>query len=136
MTFSLLAPGAVLGADTRSEVAAAYAAWDQAFNTQGARGIAATYTPDALLLPPTHDVVVGPAAIEAFFAGVIGSGVSNHHLELIEAGSSGRLFYGAARWSAVAKGADGTVKNVGGLATHVFERGPGNQLKLKVHIFN
>ncbi|WP_280151846.1 DUF4440 domain-containing protein [Piscinibacter sp. XHJ-5] len=134
-SLSLIAPSAVVGAEVKSDVAAAYAAWDSAFK-QGAKAIAAAYTTDAVLLPPSHEVATGPAAIEKFFAGVIGSGVSNHRLQVLEAGSSGQLVYAAARWSAEAKGSDGTVKSVGGLATHVFERGPGGQLKLKLHTFN
>jgi ketosteroid isomerase-like protein len=119
----------------KSDVAAAYVAWDEAFK-QGAKAIAAAYTSDAVLLPPSHEVATGPAAIEKFFAGVIGSGVDQPSLASAGAGSSGQLVYAAARWSAEAKGADGTVKSVGGLATHVFERAPGGKLRLKLHTFN
>jgi ketosteroid isomerase-like protein len=132
-------PAAALAADTKGdtkgEVKAAYAAWDAAFNQHDAKALATNYAANARVLPPTHEAANGPAEIEKFFAGVIGSGVSNHRLELLDSGNSGQLVWAAARWSAEAKGTDGSIKPVGGFATHVFERN-GNRLKLKLHTFN
>ena len=62
---------------------AAYQAWDAAFATGDAKAIAAFYTDDATFLPPTHDVIEGPAGVEKFFAGLLGNGVTGHKLELI-----------------------------------------------------
>jgi ketosteroid isomerase-like protein len=138
-SLALLVPTAALAAETKGdmkgEVKAAYAAWDAAFNQHDAKALAANYATNARVLPPTHEAANGPAEIEKFFGGVIGSGVSNHRLELLDSGSSGQLVWAAARWSAEAKGTDGSVKPVGGFATHVFERS-GNRLKLKLHTFN
>ena len=38
--------------------------------------------------------------------------------------------------AAKAKGTDGTEQNIGGLATHVFERQPDGSLRLRLHTFN
>ena len=138
-SLALLAPAAALAADAKGDapgdVKAAYAAWDTAFNQQDAKTLAANYAANARVLPPSHEPATGPAEIEKFFAGVIGSGVSNHRLELLDSGHSGQLVWAAARWSAEMKGSDGSVKKVGGLATHVFERS-GNRLRLRLHTFN
>jgi ketosteroid isomerase-like protein len=45
------------------QVKAAYAAWDAAFNKGDAKGVAALYTEDSLLLPPSHDVIKGPTSL-------------------------------------------------------------------------
>ena len=139
LALCLAGPGTALAADVKgnakSDVTAAYAAWDAAFNQRDAKALAGAYEKNARLLPPTHEVANGPAEIEKFFAGVIGSGVSNHRLELLDSGSNGPLIWAAARWSAEAKNPDGSMKKVGGLATHVFER-EGKQLKLRMHSFN
>jgi len=63
-----VAPVGSFAADAKSDVTAAYAAWDVAFNKRDAKTIAATYLPNAKLLPPSHEVESGPAAIEKFFA--------------------------------------------------------------------
>jgi ketosteroid isomerase-like protein len=132
----LLGPAIAIAADTTSDVATAYAAWDAAFNKGDAKALAATYAADAKLLPPTHAVISGPAEIEKFFAGLFANGVTGHNLALIEAGGDGKVAFGAANWSARAKGADGASQDVGGIATHVFEQQADGSLKLKLHTFN
>jgi ketosteroid isomerase-like protein len=124
--------GSALAADTKTDVTAAYKAWDAAFNSGDAKAVAASYAADAELLPPTHTISKGPAEIEKFFDGLIKGGVKGHALKLVEAGGNDKTVYGTANWSATDK--DG--KPIGGLATHVFERQNDGALKLKAHIFN
>ena len=59
-----------------------------------------------------------------------------HALRVIEVGGDGKLVYGAAHWTATAKGADGAPQEIGGTATHIFERQGDGGLKLKLHTFN
>ena len=54
-----VAPVGSFAADPKSDVTAAYAAWDAAFNKGDAKTVAAAYAPNAKLLPPTHEVGVG-----------------------------------------------------------------------------
>ncbi|UWU71262.1 nuclear transport factor 2 family protein [Bradyrhizobium sp. NC92] len=125
-----------LASSIKHDIAAAYAAWDLAFNKADARAIAATYVSDAKLLPPTHQVISGPTAIESFFAGLFSSGFTDHRLVVIDAGGDENIVYGTAHWSANGKTADGASQPAGGIATHVFERQADGSLKLKLHTFN
>jgi ketosteroid isomerase-like protein len=68
----------------------------------------------------------------AFFKG----GVTNHKLEIIEASGNGNIIVAAAKWSAKGKDDKGKPKQLGGLATHVFEKQPDGSLKLKLQTFN
>ena len=53
-----LAPPAAAQADSAEEqVTAAYAAWNEAFNKGDAAALAAFADDEAVLLPPTHDVL-------------------------------------------------------------------------------
>ncbi|MEH2513355.1 ketosteroid isomerase-like protein [Nitrobacteraceae bacterium AZCC 1564] len=139
-SFALLllsaAPVASFAADPKSDVTAAYAAWDAAFNKGDAKAVAAEYLPNAKLLPPSHEVASGPAAVEKFFAELQKDGVTNHKLELIDAGGDDKVVFGTANWSAKGKDKDGKPATFSGIATHVFERQPGNALKLRLHTFN
>jgi uncharacterized protein (TIGR02246 family) len=114
------------------EVKSAYTAWDAAFNKSDAKAIAAFYSEDAVFLPPTHDVIKGPAGVEKFFAGLFEAGVTGHKLELIEANGGGDVAIAAAKWSA--KGKDGS--SLGGVATHEFTKQANGDLKLRLHTFN
>jgi ketosteroid isomerase-like protein len=96
----------------------------------------AAYLPSAKLMPPTHEVASGSAAIEKFFAGLHANGVTNHKLEMIDAGGDDKVVYGTAKWSAKGKDKDGKPADFSGIATHVFERQPDNSLKLRMHTFN
>jgi uncharacterized protein (TIGR02246 family) len=127
----LLVPTPAPAASLQEQVGAAYAAWDAAFDKGDPKAVAAFYTEDAVLLPPTHDVLKGPAEIETFFAGLFAAGVTGHKLEVLEANGDDDLIVAAARWSA--KGKDGPL---GGMATHEFARQADGSLKLRLHTFN
>ena len=118
------------------EVRAAYAAWDAAFNNGDAKVVATFYTEDALLLPPSHDIIKGPASVEKFFAGLFANGLTAHKLELIEAKGDAELAAAAAKWSAAGKDASGAPATFSGIATHVFAKQADGSLKLKLHTFN
>jgi ketosteroid isomerase-like protein len=132
----LIAAAASAGADVRSDVAAAYAAWDAAFNKGDAKALASAYVANAKFLPPTHEVATGPAEIEKFFASQFANGATDHKLVIIDAGGDDKIVYATANWSAKGKGKDGAVQTFSGIATHVFERQPDNSLKLRLHTFN
>jgi ketosteroid isomerase-like protein len=131
-----VAPVGSLAADPKSDVTAAYAAWDAAFNKGDAKTIAAIYLPNAKLLPPSHEVASGPAAIEKFFAEAQASGFTDHKLQVIDAGGDDKVVYGTANWSAKGKDKDGNPANFSGISTHVFERQADGSLKLRLHTFN
>jgi ketosteroid isomerase-like protein len=131
-------PVGSFAADLKSDVTAAYAAWDAAFNKGDAKILATAYLPNAKLLPPTHEVASGPAEIEKFWAGMFANGVTGHKLEVIDAGGDGKVVYGTANWSAKGKDKDkdGKPATFTGTATHVFERQADDSLKLRLHTFN
>lgn len=131
LSAGLLVPAMAAAASSDEEVRAAYAAWDAAFGKSDAKAIGAMYTNDALLLPPTHDILKGPAAVEKFFTGLFSAGVTGHKLELIEAHGTPDLVLAVAKWSA--RGKDGLA---GGVATHEFVRQAGGDLRLRLHTFN
>jgi len=123
-------------ADAAADVTAAYTAWDKAFNSGDAKAVCALYTDDALLLPPTHDVIKGPDAVDKFIAGILGMGGKDHKLELIEASGDGNIVYATAKWTAAGKDAAGKDQPWAGTATTIFEKQGDGSLKLKVHTFN
>jgi ketosteroid isomerase-like protein len=74
----------------------------------------------------------GTGRDQKFFDGLLKGGVKSDALKLVEVGGTDKTVYGTANWSATDK--DG--KQIGGLATHIFERQNDGALKLKAHIFN
>ena len=113
-----LAPSVASATSLQEQVGAAYTAWDAAF-----------YTEDVVLLPPTHEVLKGPAEIAKYVAGLFGAGVSGHKLVLLEANGEDDMIVAAAKWSA--RGKDGPL---GG--DHEFVKHADGSLKLRLHTFN
>ena len=74
-----------LSNDVRVTVRQAQDAWNAAFNRGDAAGIAALYTQNATVLPPTHSVIKGTAAIRDFWHGLITAGFKEHGIELLDA---------------------------------------------------
>ena len=74
LSVGLLAPAMAAAATLDEQVRTAYAAWDAAFGKSDAKAIGAFYTDDAFFLPPTHDIIRGPAGVEKFFAGLFTAG--------------------------------------------------------------
>jgi ketosteroid isomerase-like protein len=131
-----VAPVRSLAGDPQHDISAAYAAFDAAYNKGDAKAVVALYLPNAKVLPPTHQVASDPAAIEKFFVGFYADGVTDHKLEMIDAGGDDKVVYGTANWSAKGKDKDGKPANFSGIATHVFERQADGSLKLRLHTFN
>jgi uncharacterized protein (TIGR02246 family) len=132
----LLMPAAAGAASLEDQVKAAYANWDAAFNKGDAKAVAAFYTDDATFLPPSHDIVKGPAGVDKFFSGLFANGVTGHKLELIEVHGNDEMAVAAAKWSAKGKDANGAETSFGGIATHLFNKQPDGSLRLRLHTFN
>jgi uncharacterized protein (TIGR02246 family) len=118
------------------QIESAYQAWNEAFNRGDAKAVASFYTDDAKLLPPTHDVIEGPQAIERFWRGAFKAGMTDHTLDLITAEGAHKGTVAAAKWSSKGKSRDGTDRRFSGIATHVFERQQDGTLKLWLHTWN
>jgi uncharacterized protein (TIGR02246 family) len=134
LSFCLIATGHA--GTNEDQVNAAYQAWNAAFNKGDAKAVAGFYSDDALVLPPSHEVIKGPAAIEKFFAGLFANGVTDHTLDIIEVTGKDELLVSAAKWAAKGKDSKGQPTTFGGVATHVFAKQPDGSMKLKLHTFN
>jgi ketosteroid isomerase-like protein len=129
-------PVLAIAGELEDKIAAAYSAWDAAFNSGDAKAVAAFYADNATLLPADHEIIEGPAGVEKFFAGLFANGVTGHKLEMIKASGGEGMLVGAAKWSAQGKDANGAATTFGGVATHVFIQQSDGSLKLLLHTFN
>jgi ketosteroid isomerase-like protein len=125
------------GSGLRAEMEAANAAFLAAYNRQDATGLKGMYTPDATLLPPGTQPLVGADAIGAFWADRIKDGKrENHTLEIVSVWADGRYAYQIARYTVEAVNDDGETVKATGNTVRIFERQPGGKWLTKVHIFN
>jgi ketosteroid isomerase-like protein len=122
--------------DVRGMVRRAQDAWNVAFNRGDAAGVAALYTQNATLLPPTHSVIKGTAAIRDFWQGLITAGFKDHGIEMLDAEAEGGLAIGSGKWSANGPGEGGKVQRFEGLVVTVMRRQGDGAWKACLHTWN
>lgn len=71
----------------------------EAFSAGDAETVASLYTEGAQLLPPNSDFVSGTAAIQGFWQSVMGMGVAQAKLEVVEAESIGDTAWEVGRYT-------------------------------------
>lgn len=118
----------------RRRIERAYRAFNEAFGD--ARAVAALYAEDAVLLPPTHDILRGRTAIRRFWAPLFAAGLRDHTLDLVTFRSDLRSIVTAARWSAKGRDAGGRPVTFSGLATIVLARRRGGDTEIWLHTWN
>lgn len=122
--------------DTRQIVKSSNDRWNEAFNRGDASGVAACYKDDAVVLPPTHDIVSGKQQIKEFWASVIGGGFGQHTIETIDVQRRGDAAWLVGKWTAVGRGKDGSQQSYAGSLVNVLERQPDGSWKSGLHIWN
>jgi uncharacterized protein (TIGR02246 family) len=121
-----------MAGDADRDLAALAAAWDDAFNSGDAAGVASMYAEDGRVITGDGNVKVGRDEIQALFQSFIDSGFGKHQIGVMTAEKSGDLGYLTGTWSGV--GGDGN--DYGGHLTNVYEKQPDGSWKALVHIWN
>jgi uncharacterized protein (TIGR02246 family) len=122
--------------DIRGAVRRANDAWNSAFNRGDAAAVAALYTDNATVLPPTHAVVKGTDAIRDFWQGLITAGFKEHGIEMIDAEADGGLAFATGKWSANGPGEAGKVQRFEGTVVTMLRRQGDASWKACLHTWN
>jgi uncharacterized protein (TIGR02246 family) len=122
--------------DIRGIVKDANDRWNAAFNSGDAAAVAALYTADGTVLPHTHAVVKGSAAIADFWAGMISAGLKDHGIELLDAQDAGDLAYSSGKWWATGPAKDGKAQRFEGTIVTILRRQSDGSWKTCLHTWN
>ena len=116
---------------------AANSAFLTAYNSQNGPAFKALYTPDAMLLAPGMQALIGADAIGAFWADRIkGGSRKNHTFEIVSVWADGRYAYQVARYTLDVVNDKGEIFKSAGNTVRIFEKQPDGTWLSKVHIFN
>jgi ketosteroid isomerase-like protein len=121
----------------KTQIAAINAAFDQAFNAKEAEKIAQLYDVNAVVMPgPAGAPVLGTAAIQTFFTGLISAGVIEHQLTLVDAVEDGNLAYQRGNWAGAMIDENGVKQTFGGNVHLVYRKQADGGWKAVTHIWN
>lgn len=112
------------------------ARWDEAFNSQQPTVVAAHYDDEATVMPAGAAPVTGGKAILEFWRNLIGQGVVDHKIEIVDAIVDGNLAVQRGFWSAAAVNAAGERQTFKGSLQLVFRRQIDGSWKTYTHIWN
>lgn len=111
--------------------------FDNAFNAKNAAAIGALYADNAVVMPaPAGEPVIGAAAVQSFFAGLIEAGVIEHQLTLIDAVEDGNLAFQRGKWAGAMVNAQGEKQTFGGNVHLVYRKQADGSWKAVTHIWN
>lgn len=112
------------------------AAWNTAFNAKNADALAALYTAEAILVPPTGTTVKGTAAIREFWSGLFKAGFKDHKIDLVGVRQEGKLTIAVAKWQATGPDENGAPKQYGGQLVNILETQEDGQTRSILHTWN
>lgn len=111
--------------------------FDNAFNAKNAAAIGALYADNAVVMPaPAGEPVIGAAAVQSFFAGLIEAGVIEHQLTLVDAVEDGNLAFQHGKWAGAMVNAQGEKQTFGGNVHLVYRKQADGSWKAVTHIWN
>jgi uncharacterized protein (TIGR02246 family) len=124
------------GESIEAKVNQGNAAWNAAFNASNADALAALYTAEAILVPPTGTTVKGTAAIREFWSGLFKAGFKDHKIDLIGVRQEGKLTIAVAKWQAIGPDENGAPKQYGGQLVNILETQEDGQTRSILHTWN
>lgn len=124
------------GVSLRATMVEENARWLSAFNAQDADGIRATYTTDAVLVPPGAPAAKGQEEIGMFWEARMEAGICDAAFEMVNVFADGKYAYQIAKWTAaLVKRETNERTPLSGRNLRVFERQSDGAWKVKAHIF-
>jgi uncharacterized protein (TIGR02246 family) len=122
-------------AQQKSQVQAANAKFEQAFNSGNAAAVAALYTTQAEVMPPGAPVAMGRDAIQKFWQSAIQAGVKNLHLTTVSVDRFGPAMREIGSFTMDAPGQGGQVAHLAGKYVVIWKR-EGKSWLLDTDIWN
>ncbi len=110
--------------------------WQYDSNTGQTVELIDMYTDDAIVIPPSSEILAGPTAIKGFWAEVLKGGISEYVIDTINLHINGNTAHQTAYWEAHLTAADGKIIHFDGTMTNVLERQDNGQWKISMQSWN
>lgn len=110
--------------------------WSQALNQGRSADLIKFYTADAVVLPPSSEILANHAAIKGYWEGLHRIGVNKYTVYDVDLKIEGNIAYQTALWEATRITPEGTTIEFDGNLSSVFERQPDGSWKIKLQSWN
>ncbi|HSR63232.1 MAG TPA: DUF4440 domain-containing protein [Gammaproteobacteria bacterium] len=128
---------AVMGVNEESaSIEASNHRWLSAFNRGDTRELGELYTSDAVIMPPSSEILSDPVAIKSYWDGLHSVGVNDFNLYPVNTERDGDTVYQSALWEATRYTAKGDTIRFDGNMYSVLERQKDGSWKIKLQSWN
>lgn len=111
-------------------------AWSDKVSQGKTSAISDYYTLDAIMLPPSSEILANPVSIRAYWKQIRSAGFNDYTVYPVELKVEGETAYQSAIWEAVRTTAEGEVIYLEGNISSIFERQKDGSWKIKVQSWN
>lgn len=131
-----LSTNLVARADTAADIEAVNASIVKDFNAGKIANMTNLYTKDAIMLPPSSEILSSPAAISKYWTDLKDVGVNEYSLYLVDLKVDGNVAYTTSLWEANRKVAGNDDITMDGNISSVFEKQKDGSWKIKLQSWN
>jgi len=110
--------------------------WASNFDNGNTTGLVTLYTKDAMVFPPSSEILEGRTAITAYLDGLREVGFKKYSISNVGMQLKGDIAYSTELWEAVRIGTDGKEIKLDGNITNVLERQNDGSWKIKFQSWN
>ena len=110
--------------------------WSRALSQGDSADLGRFYTPDAVVLPPSSEILANRDAIKGYWDGLHKIGVNDYSVYDVNLKIEGNLAYQTALWEAKRVTPEGNTIEFDGNLSNVFERQPDGSWKIRLQSWN
>lgn len=110
--------------------------WISNFDKGNTEALMRLYTDNAIMFPPSSEILEGQAAILSYFEGLQKVGVTEYSISNVNMDIKGNVAYETAIWEATRVDTNGVVFNFEGNITNVLEKQKDGSWKIKLQSWN
>ncbi|MBI4005421.1 MAG: DUF4440 domain-containing protein [Gammaproteobacteria bacterium] len=132
----VFAPVAVSGTNHSIAIEESNLSWVSALNKGNTKTLLDVYTEDAVVMPPSSEILSDHAAIKTYWDGLLRVGVGKYAINTVDLRIEGDTAYQTALWEATRVAADGNVIHFDGNMSTVYEQQKDGSWKIKLQSWN
>jgi ketosteroid isomerase-like protein len=110
--------------------------WESGFEEGNTEGLMGLYTENAVVFPPSSEILKGRTAIQAYLEGLREVGVKEYSISNVGTDIKENIVYEAALWEATRVDNEGNVIKLQGNISNVFEKQNDGSWKIKFQSWN
>ncbi len=110
--------------------------WSSGYTQGNTEGLTGLYTENAVVFPPSSEILEGRTEIQAYLEGLRKAGVSEYSIFNVDTDIQENIIYESALWEATRVDNEGNITKLEGNISNVFEKQNDGSWKIKFQSWN